>query len=186
MDISIIKIQDHKSPVTIVFLWGMMGVGKSKTGKRLAQKLGWKFVDTDALIEKQTERNVAQIFSENGEAYFRQLEEEVLLDAVRLQHVVVATGGGMPCDRNLASIMLNAGLCIWLEAEPKFLASRLSKGIETRPLLSGCKTETSLIVRLSELIEFRNPFYSEANWRVQAMDLNVSNLAQAVKQLSVR
>ena len=80
-----------------IFLIGFMGCGKSSLGKRLARRLNYRFVDLDEEIERQTGRSIAEIFSRDGENYFRQLEANILRQIEWSMPTVVATGGGTPC-----------------------------------------------------------------------------------------
>ncbi|MED9996215.1 MAG: shikimate kinase, partial [Paludibacteraceae bacterium] len=81
-----------------IFLVGYMCAGKTTIGMALAQKLGYRFIDLDQYIEQQQGKSVSAIFAQNGEAYFRKLESQALTDMFLLNNVVVATGGGTPCQ----------------------------------------------------------------------------------------
>ncbi|HEX3470040.1 MAG TPA: shikimate kinase, partial [Silvibacterium sp.] len=83
-------------PVTVrrIVLTGFMGAGKSTTGLLLAQKLGWQFLDTDAVIEARTGVTIAQLFEQRGEAAFRTFETETIRDYAQAEHLVLALGGG--------------------------------------------------------------------------------------------
>ena len=80
---------------TNIVLTGFMGTGKTTTGKRIAQKLNMKFVDIDELIEQQQNLTISQIFTEHGEAYFRDIESKAVQQISMQDHLVIATGGGV-------------------------------------------------------------------------------------------
>lgn len=124
-------------------LVGMMGVGKSSVGRRLAHRLRRPFVDTDKVIEERCGRTIPEIFATDGEVAFRVLESEVVAEVLAdPDPAVVAFGGGAvlePANRERARA---AGVVVWLQATPRDLARRVSAGQEapggpTRPLLCG-------------------------------------------------
>ncbi len=120
-----------------IVLTGFMGTGKTAVGKRLAEMLGYGFVDTDALIEARDGRTIAQIFAESGEATFRQLEREVAGKMAGQAGVVISTGGGLMLDEgNVAALTMN-GRVFCLTAKADEILARISEedGVE-RPLLA--------------------------------------------------
>ena len=111
----------------------MMGCGKSTLGPLLAQQFNLPFLDIDALIEQREGRSISQIFSEQGELYFRQLEQQELNELPDVPQIV-ACGGGLPCfEDNLLRLKLK-GLVIYLEAAPEVLYARFQNEVD-RPLL---------------------------------------------------
>lgn len=111
----------------------MMGCGKSTLGPLLAQQFDLPFLDIDALIEQREGRSISQIFSEQGELYFRQLEQQELNELPDVPQIV-ACGGGLPCfEDNLLRLKLK-GLVIYLEAAPEVLYARIQNEVD-RPLL---------------------------------------------------
>jgi len=121
---------------TSIFLVGMMGTGKSTVGKMLSQALGYCFFDTDSLIEQLAGKSVAQIFEEDGEPDFRNLETQVLQELSPFARCVVATGGGTACKSQNWGHMA-AGLSVWLNGDPKILAKRVIKdSTNDRPLIA--------------------------------------------------
>lgn len=122
-----------------VFLVGPSGSGKTWLCAELAALMDWPMFDTDALIEANEHRPISAIFSEDGEAYFRKREAEVL-DTLLTQHVrgVVATGGGLPTIAGVMTIMAQHGVTIYLKASIDELWNRLTvnrEELEKRPLL---------------------------------------------------
>jgi len=98
-----------------VYLWGFMGAGKSTVARALARRLDWRVEDVDARIERQEQRDIPSIFRHSGEAYFRSLERQALLDLLPERGVVVATGGGTPVDPANRALMLRDGAVVWLD-----------------------------------------------------------------------
>lgn len=156
-----------------VFLVGISGSGKSTVGPRLAERLGWEFIDSDRLIEERTGRRVADIFAADGEQAFRLLEVEALDELSRRERVVVATGGGAPTTQG-GRDAVNRGFSVWLDIPPMKAAVRLAMqpGAEERPLLRG-NTEA----RLASLLHARAPFYERSDLRLDAGDEPADTLA---------
>ena len=98
-----------------VYLWGFMGAGKSTVGRALAKRLDWRVEDVDAAIERIEQRDIASIFRQSGEAYFRALERQVLAELLPARGAVVATGGGTPVDPANRALMLRDGAVAWLD-----------------------------------------------------------------------
>ncbi|HOR39786.1 MAG TPA: shikimate kinase, partial [Paludibacteraceae bacterium] len=96
-----------------IFLIGYMGAGKTTIGEQLAERLGYKFLDMDHVIEEKMQQSVSQIFSEKGEEEFRRLERECLEEISTEQNVVVATGGGAPCFYDNMERMNAYGLTVY-------------------------------------------------------------------------
>ena len=156
-----------------------MGAGKSSTGKKLASKIGWNFIDSDAEIENQTGKSIEQIFDESGEDEFRKLEKEWIQNLDR-EASIVALGGGTPCFNDLDKILLAKGLCIWLDAPVGMLASRLENAKQDRPLISGL-TRDELEERLTSLMAKREPIYSKAHMIVQVSKIKVEELSSYLR-----
>lgn len=140
-----------------VYLIGMMGAGKTTIGQLLAQKLGYRFLDTDVLIEKVAGQSIPEIFAQQGEAEFRELESKVLSEVSAFQHLVVATGGGIVLNRMNWS-HLQYGLVIWLDVPVEELYNRL-QGDTTRPLLQ----HRDPLSQLQNLLNQRQSLYAEAD-----------------------
>ncbi|QDZ17922.1 shikimate kinase [Chloropicon primus] len=150
---------------TAIYLVGMMGSGKSTVGKLLAEQLQYRFFDTDDVIEKSLGASVSQIFEENGEEVFRDVEARVLQELSQYARSVISTGGGAVLSRENWGNMRH-GIVVWLNGKPETLASRI-KGQEkdNRPLLSdvGEESEEELVGRMSGILEDRQKFYEEAD-----------------------
>ena len=141
-------------PVTLV---GLMGVGKTTIGRRLAARLDLPFVDADAEIEVASGMAVAEIFERFGEAHFRDGERRVIARLIDGAPKVIATGGGAFIDAQTRSLILARTLAVWLDADVATLVERVKRR-ETRPLLKG--KDPGEVLRA--LAAVRNPIYAEA------------------------
>jgi shikimate kinase len=150
-----------------VVLVGMMGVGKSSVGRRLAARLGIAFVDADTEIEKAAGMSVADIFSRHGEADFRSGEARVIARLLDGGPQVLATGGGAFMNANTRGIIREKGVSVWLKAELDVLLRRISKRRSERPLLQDADPSE----KLRTLLEEREPIYAEADLTVQSRDV---------------
>lgn len=146
-----------------IFLVGYMCAGKTTIGTALAQKLGWKFIDLDQYIEQEQGKSVSAIFADKGEAYFRQLEQKALRDMFAKEHVIIATGGGTPCQGDNMSVMNQNGTTVFLNPSIDELVARLEIGKHTRPLLKD-KTNTEMRHFIEQMITQRLPYYSRAHY----------------------
>ncbi|MGN6375784.1 MAG: shikimate kinase [Sphingomonas sp.] len=144
-----------------IVLVGLMGVGKSTVGRRLASRLGLPFVDADTEIETAAGMTIAEIFDSFGEAYFRDGERRVIARLLDGQPKVIATGGGAFINDETRALILETGLAIWLDAAVDVLVDRVQRR-DTRPLLRHRDPGEVL----SELAKKRNPIYALAPIRV--------------------
>ena len=142
-------------------LVGLMGVGKSTIGRRLANALDLSFVDADEEIERAANRSVSEIFEAHGEAYFRDGERRVIARLMEEGHGVIATGGGAFVDAETRALVLEQGLAIWLDCDLDTLVERTARK-DTRPLLkSGDPRQI-----LRDLKEKRSAAYAQAQIHV--------------------
>ncbi len=142
-----------------IILIGFMGSGKTSVGKTIVNQTGRRFLDTDELIVQRESRTINAIFAEDGEAYFRDLETQVLKDllAEDLSNSVISVGGGLPVREENRTLLKELGTVIYLTASPDTLVNRLS-GAKDRPLLQG----HDLRSRIMELMERREVLYQAA------------------------
>lgn len=118
-------------------LVGLMGSGKSSVGRRVADALGRPFVDTDLVIERRVGRSIREIFADEGEESFRDMESAVLSEVLSASTAsVIATGGGV-VGRERNRDLLSAHRVVWLRATIDTLSTRLVSGRSRRPLLDG-------------------------------------------------
>lgn len=143
-----------------LYLIGMMGSGKTTLGQVLANQLGYRFFDTDSLIEQLAGQPVSEIFASSGEAEFRQLETQVLAELSAYTRLVVATGGGIILKRENWSY-LRHGIVVWLDVPIEQLQQRLQTDT-SRPLLQ----QGDLTTRLETLLGQRQDLYDQADVRI--------------------
>ncbi|MEO5674316.1 MAG: shikimate kinase [Chitinophagales bacterium] len=164
-----------------IFLIGFMGSGKTFLGKQLAQLLNYEFIDLDEAIEKEGGVSIAEIFSANGEEYFRNEESSVLKSISQKQNVVVATGGGTPCFYDNMKWMNDHGLTVYLKLTPEFLFQRLKPETLHRPLLSG-KSEEQLKFYISSKLDERKPYYAMSHITVKANEIAAPAIATLITE----
>jgi shikimate kinase len=144
-----------------IYLIGMMGAGKSTISKLLAERLEYKFIDTDHSIEKIARQSVTEIFQTAGEVEFRQLETQVLAEISAYTRLVVATGGGIAIKLENWN-HLQQGLVIWLDVSVDILAERL-KNDSTRPILN---TPGELRPKVEQILAERRDRYAAADLQI--------------------
>lgn len=158
-----------------VVLVGLMGVGKSTVGRRLASMLGRQFVDADDEIEIASQRSIPEIFAEHGEAYFRDGERRVIARLIEEDAGVIATGGGAFIDPETRALILTRAVAVWINCDIDTLVERTSRR-STRPLLqTGDPKEI-----LTELLKKRQKFYEQAQLHVQSQESAHSDTARAI------
>jgi shikimate kinase len=155
------KLQYRVSKTLV--LVGLMGAGKTAVGTLVAARLGVPFVDSDREMEQAANRTVAEIFAEDGEAFFRQKETQVLDRLLHGDPCVLSTGGGAYLAEANRKLISQAGVAVWLRADLDLLWDRV-KHKNTRPLLHVPDPRG----KLAELYEARLPFYQQAQISVQA------------------
>lgn len=149
-----------------VFLVGFMCSGKSRIGRELAERLGWRHIDIDRVIEQRI-GPITPWFQKNGESAFRELERTVLGELLNEERAVISTGGGTPMEGDNMKRMLGAGTVVYLDVPFDELLQRVEKKGGDRPLLFGLKGE-ALRARVEELLSARSPSYTQAHMRVRA------------------
>lgn len=165
-----------------LILIGYMGSGKSSIGKRLANRLGYVFVDLDKRIEDLAKVSIEEIFEEYGEKEFRNLEDHVLSKVLKEENIVLATGGGTPCHSNNIEALKENGFVVYLELDPPTLKKRLFWAKSKRPLLIG-KNQDEMLDYIGGHLEERMPFYSQAHLTVNADKINASKLDEIKDRL---
>jgi shikimate kinase len=150
-----------------IVLVGMMGVGKSSIGRRLAARLGVPFVDADAEIEKAAGMSITDIFARHGEADFRSGEARVIARLLDGGPQVLATGGGAVMNVDTRAAIKAKGVSIWLSAELDVLMRRINKRKNDRPMLQTADPAATL----RELLAAREPAYALADLTVQSREV---------------
>lgn len=153
-----------------IVLIGFMGTGKSAIGRALAKRLRARYVDTDAEIEKDTGKRVAELFAEQGEAAFRRMETMLLMRLVNeLGPMVVATGGGTPLRDDNVQLLKKIGPIVWLTAPTQTILGRVRRNLQKRPMLSDHAHDP--VARIQSLLKERTPRYAA----VQDYEFDTSN-----------
>lgn len=165
-----------KRPIVLV---GLMGVGKSTVGRRLAALLQTEFIDADDAIEDAAQLSIAEIFEQFGEAYFRDGERRVIArlieDFARTGGGIIATGGGAFCDDETRRLILAQAVAVWIDCDIDTLVQRTSRR-DTRPLLrDGDPHEI-----LTRLHAQRRPFYEQAPIRIDSKNGPHTETAMAI------
>ncbi len=143
-----------------LYLVGMMGAGKTTVGQLLARELGYRFLDTDRVIEQTTGQSINDIFATSGETAFRDLEAQVLAQLSAYTKLIIATGGGIVL-RSLNWSYLHHGVVIWLDAPVEQLYDRLQDDT-SRPLLQDPDPKA----KLQAILDDRHSLYAQADLRV--------------------
>lgn len=152
-------------PCRTVVLVGLMGVGKTKIGRRLALRLGLPFFDSDQEIEAAAGETIEEIFANRGERVFRDGERRVIARLLAKPVHVLATGGGAFMDPLTRALIEKCAVSLWLRAELDILVQRVSRRSD-RPLLKAGDPRAIL----AELIDRRHPFYAEADVTIDSGD----------------
>ncbi len=169
-----------------VYLIGGRGVGKSSVGAKLAQKLGYAFLDTDTLITEECGCSVAEIVEREGWLAFREQERKVLLRLADKNSCVVATGGGAILDREVWQELKKHGKVVWLTADLTVLCERIAKDQYShaqRPSLTG----KDICQELKEVLKERDPLYREtADCVINSGEMVVYDIVEIIEQFCRR
>lgn len=158
-----------------VVLVGLMGVGKSTVGRKLASLLRRDFVDADEAIVEAAQLSIPEIFEQFGEPYFRDGERRVIARLILEGHGVIATGGGAFVDPSTRALILERAIAVWIDADVDTLVERTARR-NTRPLLKNGNPKEIL----TRLAAERAPFYAEAPIRVVSENGPHADTARAI------
>jgi len=164
----------------IIYIIGFMGSGKTTAGKKLASLLGWTFTDLDKKIEEHTGKTIPEIFSQNGEDYFRNIEKHLLRNFKSSKNILISTGGGTPCYSDNMDFMLETGLTLYLKLTPAELKSRLSESKGERPLIKDLDQER-LQQYIEEKLADREKWYDRSEITVEGINLDINLLHSLIK-----
>lgn len=160
-----------------IVLIGFMGCGKTTVGEKLAKELTYAFLDTDAYIENREQKSIREIFEQDGENYFRNVETESLQELIEnTQKTIVSSGGGLPLRPENAKLLQKLGFVIYLKVDKETVLRRL-EGDTTRPLLQ-CDDPAK---KIEELLEYRDPIYEVgAHMVIQVDHKTVEEIVQEI------
>lgn len=161
---------------TNIYLTGFMGSGKSTLAPILANTLGYVHVDIDVEIERTTGKKISEIFRDNGEEYFREIEHRVLERVSKESHCVISLGGGTMTTPSNLSIAKSTGIVIYLKTGVNNIFHRM-KNKTDRPLLQDSfgerLSDEELRKRISDILARREPFYNQADITIETDDRRV-------------
>jgi len=159
-------------------LTGFMGSGKSTIGPILANTIGYNFVDLDLFIEQKKKRKIGDIFKEEGEKAFRELERVFLREVAGTPRSVISLGGGTITDQDSLNLVKESGVLVYLKVDPEYIYKRLRTKSD-RPMLrtadGDLMDEEQLQVRIDELLTKRKGFYEQAHVIIHTDDKKIGN-----------
>ncbi len=166
-----------------IALIGFMGTGKTVVGKALAEKLGKEFIELDSVIEPMAGKTIPEIFQEDGEIAFRELEIEAVKKAANKKNTVIACGGGVVLNKINIDRLKKEAVIVYLTASPRVILKRISNDVEKRPLLNVANPALTI----QQLLTFRKPFYEQSadiTINTSKLDINsiVKQIIEEVKQ----
>ena len=156
-------------------LTGMMGVGKTTIGKRLAKKLNYAFVDVDKIIEKQEGESISSIFKNKGEDYFRKIEKQLTIMELKKNNSVISLGGGAFLNSSIRQYSKKNSISFWLDVPIKILIKRLKKS-KNRPVIGKEKTNDSI----KKIYFVRKKFYTKADYRIKCKTLTLKQIIEKI------
>ena len=159
-------------------LTGMMGVGKSTIGRLVAKRLKIKFIDVDKIIEKNEKKSIKRIFEDNGENYFRKLEEKITLKILKNNKSVIALGGGAFINSEIREKVLSTCVSVWLKVDLDKLIKRYNKN-DRRPLLNKKNLNTDV----KKIYHLRKKIYGLANFKINCDNINKTKIVQKILNL---
>ena len=155
-------------------LLGMMGSGKSTIGYLLSKNLNLEFYDIDTIIEKQEGRKIAEIFSTEGENFFRKLEEKVSIKILKLRNKVISLGGGAFVNENIRKEVLSNNISFWLNLKNNTLINRIKRN-NKRPMINNSNQN-----EIKKLISKRLKIYSMADFKIDCEKLSKNDITRKI------
>ena len=173
------EINPHYDKVTLI---GMMGTGKSKFGRLVANILKFSFYDIDHLIEKRFKMTIKELFQKHGELFFRQIEKKTIKDLIlkinkNNEKVIISLGGGGFDNKDTRKLLLKNTNVIWLNTPINVLVERVGNGYK-RPMIKG-NTRDSIV----QLLEKRTKFYSLCHNEVNTNGLSQNQVTEKLINL---
>ncbi len=175
---------DFTNPNLIILL-GYMGCGKSTVGAALAKQTNLPFEDLDDLIESTHKSSISELFAKIGAKRFRELEHEMLMNALNNPvKRILSLGGGTPCyHNNMTYINRATPHVFYLHTKASFLAARLFPFRENRPLIAFTETQNELKEFVAKHLFERQAFYSKANHRIAVDNTSVQDVVSSITSL---
>jgi shikimate kinase len=162
-----------------IFLIGMPSSGKSTLGKELTKHIRYRYLDTDKIIAKETGKKIKDIFAEQGELFFRDLEHKTLHSIRANSKLVISTGGGMPCFNDNMTYIKQNGLSVFLNVPVEIIYDRIQRhSADDRPLLD--KQKSDVLQTLKDKQAERLQFYNQADVTING-EVNVHELLEILK-----
>ena len=159
-------------------LTGMMGVGKSTVGRKLAKKLKFKFSDIDRIIEKKEKATIREIFKNKKENYFRKIEKEITLEELKKTNLVIALGGGAYMNKTIRKEVKNSAISFFLDLNLNALLSRLNN-VKKRPLLM----KDSLKENINKIYSERKKIYNESAFKIKCDSMKIDEIVNKIIKL---
>ncbi len=169
------KYENYKRYRLNIILVGAMGAGKTTIGRKLAVRLGYRFIDTDFQIELEYGLRVTEIFEQQGEKYFRGLETDLLKRLANVENTVIATGGGLLTTPENFEIICSLGTSVYLKAKIEDIFERVSRN-NKRPLLQTENPMQTII----ELVSAREKLYAKADLTIDTDLLRMREIATKI------
>ena len=162
---------------TNIALIGFMGTGKTTVGRVLAEKLRRSFVELDSLVEQKAGKSIPDIFQQDGETAFRELEIEVTKEVSKDKNLVIACGGGLVLNKINIDCLRESARVVYLTASPKVILKRVSGEAGERPLLNVPDRASEI----QELLGFRKSFYERAaDITIDTSKLDINSVAEQI------
>jgi len=162
---------------TNVALIGFMGTGKTAVGEALAKKLDRKFVELDLLIEQKAGKSIPEIFEQDGEVAFRELEIEATREIAKEKYLVIACGGGIVLNKINIDRLRAESIIVYLTASPRIILKRTASSGEGRPLLNVSDRASEI----RELLRFRKPYYERAaDIKIDTSKLDIDSVVEQI------
>ena len=173
------EINPYYKKITLI---GMMGTGKSKFGRQIANILKYNFYDIDHMIEKEFKITIKQLFQKHGEVFFRKIEKKTIRDLIlninkNREKVIISLGGGGFDNKEIRDLLLSNTNVIWLNTPVDILVQRVGDGSK-RPMLKG-KTRDSIL----QLLKIRTKYYSLCHNKINTDKLNQNQITEKLINL---
>ena len=173
------EINPYYKKITLI---GMMGTGKSKFGRQIANILKYNFYDIDHMIEKEFKITIKQLFQKHGEVFFRKIEKKTIRDLIlkinkNREKVIISLGGGGFDDKEIRDLLLSNTNVIWLNTPVDVLVQRVGDGSK-RPMIKG-KTRDSIL----QLLKIRTKYYSLCHNQINTEKLNQNQITEKLINL---